>query len=78
MPAKDGIVHQTLVSVSGSGPIRKCHRYLRVIDPKRRVWFHAVSEQACHLEREDGTAIRPFRIAVPGGTSDACVEGVTV
>src|SRR5580765_5294209 len=52
-------------------PIQTYRRYLRLIDPKPRVWFHALEEEvsmtsATVTERSseqttDTTAIRPFR-----------------
>jgi hypothetical protein len=45
MAPPHAIFHKTLVLVSteylrGSGPIRRCRRYLRLIDPALVVWFH--------------------------------------
>jgi hypothetical protein len=53
MPARSAGVYQTLVSVSayarrshelGFKSIRRCRRYLRLIDPTLRVWSHSLEE----------------------------------
>ena len=61
MLARRAVVYQTLVSVSaharryrelGLKAIRRCRRYLRLMDPIPRVWFHALQENSMKpLER---------------------------
>jgi hypothetical protein len=35
------IVPAAVARSTSPGPIRRCRRYLRLIDPTSRVWFHA-------------------------------------
>jgi hypothetical protein len=61
MLARRALVHQTLVSGSRRTDTR-CRRYLRLIDPAARVWFHALLEIAMEaLER------LTHRVTVRGG-----------
>src|SRR5688572_17161784 len=68
-------------------PIRRCRRYLRLIDRKSRIWFHVLEKEismtpATVTERRteqstDKTAIRPFRFEAADAELDEMRRRIT-